>query len=254
MSRDRVLCEIIKARENIKRKYSELKHGEADFQSEVEKTLKPVIEPLNKIQRQTLNHPAEEKGELQNDNKEEIDQKGNFELLLLENWFSSPDLDKKYGPKKIHNQITLGKNEIKFTNEKILIVIDSETVEYKITVGLLKLIFLKSPTLYTEHDLDTYKTILLQTSAHLTSDGTKVKIGGKKYNNIISKLFTAGRGLCMKLQKSNLVYWDDANELVHRLRLLISSKLAGNTGVSNEILSIFEELLEAGLIKRIPNV
>ena len=58
----------------------------------------------------------------------------------------------------------------------------------------------------------------------------------------------------MKLQKNNLVYWNDPNELVVRLRLLLASKEAGNTSVSNEILSIFEELLEAGLIKRIPNV
>ena len=58
----------------------------------------------------------------------------------------------------------------------------------------------------------------------------------------------------MKVQRNNLVYWDDPNELVDRLRLLLASKSAGNTGVSNEIISIFEELREAGLIKRIPNV
>jgi len=58
----------------------------------------------------------------------------------------------------------------------------------------------------------------------------------------------------MKVQRNNLVYWDNPNELVDRLRLLVASKSAGNTGVSNEIISIFEELLEAGLIKRISNV
>jgi hypothetical protein len=50
------------------------------------------------------------------------------------------------------------------------------------------------------------------------------------------------------------VYWDDPNELVVRLRLLIASKTAGNTSVSNEIISIFEKLRETGLIKRIPDV
>ena len=58
----------------------------------------------------------------------------------------------------------------------------------------------------------------------------------------------------MKLQKHSLVYWNDPNELVDRLRLLLASKAAGNTGLSNEILSIYEELYEAGIIKRIPNV
>ncbi|KAF0692599.1 Uncharacterized protein FWK35_00031582, partial [Aphis craccivora] len=64
----------------------------------------------------------------------------------------------------------------------------------------------------------------------------------------------SGSGLFVQLQKHNLVYWNDPNELVCRLRLLIASKAAGNKGVSNEILSIFEELQEAGLMKRIPNV
>ena len=46
----------------------------------------------------------------------------------------------------------------------------------------------------------------------------------------------------------NYVYWDDANELVDRLRLLLASRDAGHTGHDNEIASIVEELREAGLI------
>jgi len=107
--------------------------------------------------------------------------------------------------------------------------------------------------LYTNNDLKTYKSILNQTSAHLTADGSKIKKGGNKYTDIIQNLFPSGSGLSVKLQKHNLVYWNDPNELVDRLRLLLASKAAGNTGVSNEILSIFEELHEPGLIKRIPN-
>ncbi|CAG9137606.1 unnamed protein product, partial [Plutella xylostella] len=47
----------------------------------------------------------------------------------------------------------------------------------------------------------------------------------------------------------NNVYWDDPNELIERLQLLIASKDAGNTNHDNEILSIIEELKEAGIIK-----
>lgn len=71
------------------------------------------------------------------------------------------------------------------------------------------------------------------------------------YENIVNKLFPSGGGV--KLQKHNLMYWNDPNELIDRLRLLLAFQAAGNTGVSNEI-SIFEELHEAGIIKRIPNV
>ncbi|KAE9523208.1 hypothetical protein AGLY_016396 [Aphis glycines] len=97
--------------------------------------------------------------------------------------------------------------------------------------------------------IDCSNFILDFTGPHLTADGSKIKKGGNKYADIIQNLFPSGSGLTVKLQKHNLVYWNDPNELVDRLRLLLASKAAGNTGVSNEILSIFEELREAGLIK-----
>jgi hypothetical protein len=116
---------------------------------------------------------------------------------------------------------------------------------------------MKNPELYTPQDLITYKQILIQTSSHLTADENRIKKGGAKYETIIEKLFPLGEGMkygSLKLQKHNLVYWDNPNELIDRLRLLLASQAAGNTSVSNEILSIFEELYEAGITKRIPNV
>lgn len=44
------------------------------------------------------------------------------------------------------------------------------------------------------------------------------------------------------------VYWDNANELCERLRLLIASQNAGHTGHQNEIVSIIEELRETKII------
>lgn len=40
----------------------------------------------------------------------------------------------------------------------------------------------------------------------------------------------------LKLQKNKIVYWNDPNELVDRLRLLLASQAAGNTSLPNEIL------------------
>ena len=37
------------------------------------------------------------------------------------------------------------------------------------------------------------------------------------------------------------IYWDDPNELVDRLRLILASQAAGNPSHNNEILSIIEE-------------
>jgi hypothetical protein len=148
----------------------------------------------------------------------------------------------------------LGNKEIQLNEENILRFDDHS---YTLTPGLEQLLFSKNPKLYTHQDLKSYKQILIQTSAHLTADGSRIRKGGTKYETIIGNLFLTGEGMKyggLKLQKHNLVYWNDPNELVDRLRLLLASQAAGNTSVSNEILSIFEELYEAGIIKRIPNV
>ena len=45
------------------------------------------------------------------------------------------------------------------------------------------------------------------------------------------------------------IYWNDPNELVNRLNLLIASQNAVNTGQNNEINAIIEELYEANIIQ-----
>ena len=55
----------------------------------------------------------------------------------------------------------------------------------------------------------------------------------------------------LKLQnnlKSNYIHWDDPNELVDRLRLLLSSEGSGHNNHQNEIISIIEELKESNII------
>ena len=246
-----VLGELIKAKENIKRKYTALKQGKADIHSLVSETLSPIIEPLEKIKRigpSTFQAPPTQQDIDIQDSQYFND---TDDSLAFNDWFKSYDIDKTYGPKiQTNGSVHLGKKEIKLVDNTLTI----EDTSYPLTQGLGNLIFSKSPKLYTKNDLETYKSILIQTSAHLKADGKKIKKGGNKYTDIIQNLFPSGAGLSVKLQKHNLVYWNEPNELVDRLRLLLASKAAGNTGVSNEILSIFEELREAGLIKRIPNV
>lgn len=263
MDEECILNELVKAKDCIRRKYNALKAGETNVQQLVSKTFKPIIDPLNKISNTSFLAPPKPP---QNIDKNNIEETEPIEILLDEenasedkyqqriiNWFQSYDLDKTYGPKLDYSNgvITLGNGKINFFQNTLII---KDTI-YPLTPELVRLLFYKHPTVYNENDLERYKQILIQTSAHLTQNGKKNRKGGDKYTEIIEKLFpTSGSGLSVKLQKHNSVYWDDPNELVDRLRLLLSSHAAGNTGVSNEILSIFEELLEAGLIKRIPNV
>lgn len=52
----------------------------------------------------------------------------------------------------------------------------------------------------------------------------------------------------METDKPIFEYWNDPNELVDRLRLLIASTNAGHEGHENEIESIIEELREENII------
>jgi len=88
---------------------------------------------------------------------------------------------------------------------------------------------------------------------------------GHKYKNIIALLLVyhrtsgtnTGSGIGTNIPSAvrltdnemDYVHWDDPNELVDRLQLLNASRRADNNAHDNEILSIIEELREAGLIK-----
>ncbi|KYN16163.1 hypothetical protein ALC57_11595 [Trachymyrmex cornetzi] len=144
------------------------------------------------------------------------------------------------------------------------IIIDN--VRYAGTPGLYELIFKRIPddALYTEDDMNKYKSMLLATNAHKHkhhSQGRLFSNRGYKYKHIIAPLMSmtpkkpnkkSGKGLprAMTLNDNAIdyVHWDDPNELVDRLRLLDTLHRAGNNAHDNEMLSIIEELREAGLI------
>lgn len=59
-------------------------------------------------------------------------------------------------------------------------------------------------------------------------------------------------GRALKEFRTNKIeyrHFDDFNEIIDRLRLLMSSQSAGNTNHNNEIISIIEELREGGIIE-----
>lgn len=77
----------------------------------------------------------------------------------------------------------------------------------------------------------------------------------KTINDVIQPLFKSGNGIqteymILDKKSDNLeyTYWDDPNELIDRLRLLVSSSTAGHNAHNNEIVAIIEELREANII------
>lgn len=129
------------------------------------------------------------------------------------------------------------------------------------------------PKVYTKEDAKNYSQILFKTHAikkhfnpsltTITSNNTKFKkiVGPFMMDRLNSKDYsdndddddkeTIGNGMSMTVSDNSIdyVYWDDPNELVTRLQLLLASESAGNTGVGNEIVSIVEELREADIIE-----
>ncbi|CAH1099501.1 unnamed protein product [Psylliodes chrysocephalus] len=170
----------------------------------------------------------------------------------------------------------IGDSELNFDGSDIVI----KGIKYPGTPGLYELLFLKEPIAYKQTDVNEYVDIIKRTNAARRNNDPDLPIKNfsrdikDKYNFIIKpKLETGpfrrrvssipsslmsgimtrskkiGKGM---LQYSNkpidYKYFDNYNELIDRLRLLVASQTAGNTGNNNEIVSIIEELREGGII------
>lgn len=164
--------------------------------------------------------------------------------------------DQRFGVRidKKSNTLKIGNSDFFININEQKIVVDSH--EFTATQGLLDLLFYNNPPkTYDSVDLEEYKKILLLTETHkkyFESEHPLKKNQSLKYQKIVQPLFGSGMKNTYKVeasQKIDLVYWDDPNELIERLRLLNSSRMAGHSNHRNEIISIIEELKEANLIQ-----
>jgi len=152
----------------------------------------------------------------------------------------------------------------------IIIIIDKE--KWNLTPGLFQLLFHTKPAHYSNLNLKNYRDILLRTNAHKREYQNSSQVKGSKsfkYQHIVKNLFKPktqliGKGFLLTTQTAAAAapttksyskedrgykYWNDPNELIERLRLLLASESAGNTNHKNEIIYIIEELREANIIK-----
>lgn len=176
--------------------------------------------------------------------------------------------DIPYGIRKQGSKLYLGLSPVIMNSDNIIV----DTKKYKRTPGLTELLLKKDPDLrlLTDEDMNNYKIMLRDTNAHRRDFDPNKPIKsnkGRKYLQIIKPFFLKsttnksdmvhGKGLPLLKQvknDTNYIYWDDPNELVERLKLLVASRNAGNTGLDNEIMSIIEELRESGVITHINKV
>ncbi len=160
--------------DSIRKKFNALKYGETDYQMQMERKFKPLLNYQQQQQQQQRQHIK-----LQNQ-KNFIKQEND---LLASIKFE----DNIYGVKcKNNGSLFLG-------NFPISIIEDSISVHdktYTLTKGLLSLLSKKLPLDYTEEDLQNYKDMLEQTNAHLTKQCDRLKYcRGEKYQKIIQPLF-----------------------------------------------------------------
>ncbi|XP_023289353.1 uncharacterized protein LOC111674184 [Orussus abietinus] len=149
-------------------------------------------------------------------------------------------LDTVYGVRKLSkNRLMIGDASISFEGDRIHV----GDTSYVRTVGLMELLFKKVPdeTDFTQDDLDNYREIIVATNAYrkyYTPHGAVRGSNISKFRNIIVKLIdkssVVGEGvvpprymIAVKNGRTDYVYWDDPNELVDRLRLLLASQEAG---------------------------
>ncbi|XP_046742530.1 uncharacterized protein LOC124409158 [Diprion similis] len=189
-------------------------------------------------------------------------------LRTLEDKNRQNELDTLYGVRNLSTAgLMVGDSPISFERNSIRI---GSTV-YPKTQGLLELLFKKMPNSVhvTPNDKKNYKNILLATNAHRKYCSATEPIRNTpsaKFKHLIAELLNinisspssskrTGKGVLLPQAwvtrqgvKTDYIFWDDANELVERLRLLTASQAAGNTSHNNEIMSILEELREAGII------
>lgn len=255
-----------------------------DSQSDFEKDESNLTTYMNNTSAMDVDLNEKSESFLTDDttNKQTIKFSPNQYISMILN--HKPGLDSTYGVRFFDGDLLLGNSNIDF-NEENSIVINNKT--YSSTQGLLELLFKKIPNkkIYSEQDLQIYKEIGLETNLFRRKYDENSGINGtqsKKYLTIISKLIKSEKknkkfkmGSSLKLGKNrnlfkgygqkkihknekmlmrldsstpSLTYWNDANELIDRLRLLISSSISGNGSHGNEIISIIDELKTEGLI------
>ena len=265
--------QLIKSANQIREKYRALKRGKFILDEERQESFKPITEKLemlvdvnnkNKEQQIVPTHYSPQTPRPATPSRIPMIHSrptpstlefGKLAAKYLANYLlpkgKRTTTDTTYGIRKDENS-----SNFHIGNEIVEIMNDDITVggkTYTGTVGLWELLTLKSPKDYTEGDLANYKEILVKTSAHKKGYAPDALISSnkyEKYTKIIAPLFPkTGEGLNeVTGNKIDYVHWNDLNELVDRLRILILSREAGNTGVHNEIQSILEELLEEGVI------
>lgn len=215
-----------------------------------------------------------DKEESDSNSQDETESPTNISILSREIGNKGP-LSRKYILKMLHGArarpkyhvygARLEKQGLQIGDSKLL-VDDNDNINikdqvFKGTAGLFELIFEPIPKKYSKNDLKNFKTICMITNSHRKGYSPSTPIHrnrSEKYKEIIAKLFSKyrgkhrhsmGKGMTMKsVYDTNVIYYNNVNKLVDRMRLIYESIQAGHTGLNNEMVALTEELKSRGYI------
>ena len=184
-----------------------------------------------------------------------------------------------FGARMAENGLMVGDSRLDVDDHDNIII---NNKKYKGTKGLFELLFKPKPNIYTQKDLIVFKRILENTNAHrknYSKDSDVHRNTSEKYKTVIAKLFPSkrrnpikrrslssaeinllhkrrrtnqpspsGRGLLKNLYDTNIIYYNDINKLVDRMKLIYEAKEAGHSGLENEWVALVGELRNRGVI------
>lgn len=183
-----------------------------------------------------------------------------------------------YGARLERKGMMIGNSLLDVDEDDNILIGDKK---YKGTLGLFELIFRSKPSRYSARDLKHFKTICHDTNTHRKGylpDNPIYRNRSEKYRNVISDLFPSkknplkrraissaeiniqhkkikvnsptpsGEGLLKNTYSTNIIYYNDANKLVDRMRLIHEAIEAGHTGLENEWVALIDELRNRQII------
>lgn len=276
--RDTMVHEYLMLRNKIRQDSLSEKLGDIDQHRELTKLYKPITDSQRELKEATssaiqalpaalaattpnaITFPQYPSIQAEEDKrpKETLIELGSIATEYLRSMAGKQLTDKTFGLYDKGGAFYIGDSEVKLSGDDIIV---GET-KYNGTLGLWELITSKYPDSdkYTSQDIDSYKTILLNTNAIVNPDTGKVKSSsGEKYRKIIKPIYEAYlkpkkthkiSSLFKKKGEGIALMPSDPNRLVEMLTLRVNSYNAGNTGVKNEIIDIADELVRQAVIDK----
>ena len=256
--RDEIVREMIERRKKIYQDSLNENISDANFQTDLSKLYKPLIESNEKMiksieDKERRNEKV--KNELESTIFEESNNLGDISSFFLKNYNTRfvNDVRRNYEISKIGDKMVIGKMEMEVDGNDI--IVGGE--RYEGTSGLRVLMTESDPPKkwsdVTDEDLQNYSKIIFNTGAIFSeANPNKPKASrSEKYRQIIKPLWNKFKSETKGKKGSGVIILpSDPNALVQRLTLSVAAWHAGNTRSRNEAVSICDELLRQNMINK----